>query len=223
MKKAVFIITSLTAMSFIMNIVDGIIAPPYFIKSLIKILLFVSVPAFYFYKNKDEIPNFRKLFVPEKKTLCVAFGLGAAAYAAITGGYLLLKDFLGFSGIAESLTKNGITAENFIFVAIYISFCNSLLEEIFYRAFGFAVLKNHIGTKTAAAVSAGLFAFYHIGMTLGWVEFYLFALGFAGLLVGGIFFNYLCEKTKSIYPSWILHMFINFGINTVGFMLFEII
>ncbi len=206
-----------------MNIVDGVIAPPYFIKSLVKALLFLGAAAFYFYKNRDEIPKLKALFIPKRKALFAAIGLGLAAYAAISGGYLLLKDYINFSGIAENLIKNGITPENFIFISIYISFCNSFLEEFFYRAFGFVILKNHIGAKPAAALSAGLFAFYHIGMTLGWVEFYLFALGFAGLFLGGLFFNYLCEKTRSVYPSWLLHMFINFGINTVGFMLFGMI
>ena len=44
----------------------------------------------------------------------------------------------------------------------------------------------------------------------------------AGLFVGGCIFNYLNEKSESIYTSWITHMFANFAINTVGFMLFRI-
>ncbi len=206
-----------------MNIVDGIIAPPYFIKSLIKAVLFLGAPLLYFAKYKEEKEKPKELFKMNKKALFVAFGMGAGAYAAITLGYILLENSIDFSGISENLIKNGITPENFLFVSLYISFCNSLLEEIFFRGFGFMILKDCINKKAAYAISAGLFAFYHVGMTLGWVEFYLFALGFAGLFIGGIFFNYVNERTKSIYPSWIVHMFVNFGINTVGFMLFGMI
>ncbi len=223
MKKSLYIILALCLLSLVMNFVDGVIAPPYFIKSLIKAVLFLGAPAIYFYKNSEEREELERIFTFKKQPLLIALGLGAAAYAAIVGGYLLLKDYIDFSGIAENLIKNGITPQNFVFIAVYIALCNSFLEEFFFRVFGFAVLKNKVGQKTACALSAGCFAFYHVGMTLGWVEFYLFALGFLGLALGGLFFNYLCEKTKSIYPSWVLHMFINFGINTIGFILFEMI
>ncbi len=206
-----------------MNTVDGIISPPYFIKSLIKATLFLGAPIIYFVKYKDERTVLKELFTPKKKPIFTALAMGVTVYAVITLGYILIQNSIDFSAIAGSLEKSGITAENFIFVSLYIAFCNSLLEEIFFRGFGFMTLKNHINRKIAYALSAGLFAFYHIGMTLGWVEIYLFALGFLGLFLGGIFFSYLAEKTKSIYPSWILHMFVNFGINTVGFMLLGVI
>ena len=41
--------------------------------------------------------------------------------------------------------------------------------------------------------------------------------------VGGCIFNYLNEMNGNIYPSWFVHMFANFGINTVGFILFGVI
>ena len=44
-----------------------------------------------------------------------------------------------------------------------------------------------------------------------------------GLIVGGCIFNYLNEKNDNIYPSWFVHMFANFAINTVGFILFGIL
>ena len=36
-------------------------------------------------------------------------------------------------------------------------------------------------------------------------------------------YNYLNEKCENIYPSWLVHMCANFGINTIGFILFGII
>ncbi|MDO4608363.1 MAG: CPBP family glutamic-type intramembrane protease, partial [Clostridia bacterium] len=71
--------------------------------------------------------------------------------------------------------------------------------------------------------SSVIFAFYHIGMTAGWVALPIFICGFVGLIAGGVIFNYLNDKHENIYSSWLVHMFINFGINTVGFILFGII
>jgi hypothetical protein len=60
-------------------------------------------------------------------------------------------------------------------------------------------------------------------MMIGWFELDVFLVIMAGLLAGGLIFNYLNEKSSTIYPSWFVHMFANFAINTVGFMLFGII
>jgi hypothetical protein len=62
-----------------------------------------------------------------------------------------------------------------------------------------------------------------VGMTGGWFSIWIYILSMAGLFIGGCIFNYLNEKCESIYPSWIVHMFANFAINTVGFILFGIL
>ena len=67
----------------------------------------------------------------------------------------------------------GITAGNFLWVAIYISVMNSFLEEFFFRGFGFITLKKYVNIK--------------------------------------------------FYPSWFVHMAANFAINTIRFILFDVI
>ena len=42
-----------------------------------------------------------------------------------------------------------------------------------------------------------------------------------GLVIGGVIFNWLNEKLDTIYCSWLTHMFANFAINTIGFILLE--
>ena len=71
--------------------------------------------------------------------------------------------------------------------------------------------------------SAGLFAFYHVGMTFGWFNVWIYVLAMLGLFIGGVIFNYLNDKFGNIYSSWLVHMFANFAINTIGCMLFGII
>ena len=58
---------------------------------------------------------------------------------------------------------------------------------------------------------------------IGWFSPLVFIIVMAGLFAGGMIFNYLNEKSGTVYPSWFVHMFANFAINTVGFMLFGII
>ena len=76
----------------------------------------------------------------------------------IVVAYSLTKGIFDFSGITKSLSNNiGVTGERFIWVALYISFINSLLEEFFFRGFAFLTLKKLTTRKVAYIFSAILF------------------------------------------------------------------
>ena len=133
-----------------------------------------------------------------------------------------MSPFFDFSQIAGALTNNaGVTKENFLYVSLYISFANSFLEEFFFRGFVFTNLKQHSGRKLAYIFSAAAFSLYHVAMMIGWFSPVLFLLVMVGLVVGGMIFNWLNEKLDTIYCSWLPHMFANFAINTIGFMLLK--
>ncbi|MDO4608765.1 MAG: CPBP family intramembrane metalloprotease, partial [Clostridia bacterium] len=128
-KQSIFIIISVTVLSVVMNIVDLFIKPQYFVKSIIKIMLFLVVPIIYFLINRQDLPRFKRLFKPNKKSVLQSLILGLICYGGIVDGYLLLKDFIDFSNITKSLTADiGVNSGNFVFVALYISFVNSFLE-----------------------------------------------------------------------------------------------
>ena len=203
----------------LMTAVDGVWRPGYAIKSLIKIILFLGVPLIVckFCRNL----TFWELLRPKKKGLLLSVVLGVSVYAVILGGYFLLSPFFDFSGIAGSLTENaGVTKENFLAVSLYISFANSLLEEFFFRGFLFSNLKP-VSRGGAYLFSSAVFALYHVAMMLGWFSPLLFVLVMLGLAAGGMIFNYLNEKLDTLYCSWLVHMFANFAINTIGFMLLQ--
>ncbi|WP_326095717.1 CPBP family glutamic-type intramembrane protease [Paenibacillus lautus] len=84
-------------------------------------------------------------------------------------------------------------------------------------------LKEQVGRRFAYLFSAGAFAVYHVAMMSSWFPVGLFLLLIAGLVVAGLLFNWLNERSGNIYASWMVHMFANLAINTIGFMLFGII
>ena len=142
----------------------------------------------------------------------------------ILGGYFALRGVIDFSGVTSSLTSGmGITADNFVWVAIYISIMNSFLEEFFFRGFGFITLKKYVNVRFAYFFSPVLFAIYHVGMLVGMFHPAVLALLMFGLIVGGLIFNALNDKLGNIYPSWFVHMAANFAINTIGVILFGVI
>lgn len=222
-KKNTWVIITLIIIScVIMAIVDGVIQPGYAVKSAVKIVLFLALPLIY--SHFDKSLNIKSLFKIDKRSLVKSICLGIPVYAIIVVGYLLLKDVFDFSAITGALTDGvGVNRDNFVFVSLYISFINSLLEEFFFRGFAFLSLKKLVSRKFAYILSASAFALYHIAMMIGWFSPLLFILVMLGLFAGGVIFNYLNEKSENIYTSWLVHAFANFGINTVGFILFGII
>jgi len=206
----------------VMAFIDGVWKTSYATKSAIKFIMFLGFPALYMIFDKNL--RFKPLFKINKKGIKMALGLGVGVYVVILCGYLLLKDVFDFSGITQSLTEGiGVNSANFIFVSVYIAFVNSLMEEFFFRGFAFLTLKRVSTRRFAYLFSAGVFSLYHIAMMIGWFSPLAFIIVMAGLFVGGLIFDYLNEKTGTIYSSWLVHMFANFAINTVGFMLFGII
>ena len=224
MKAKNYAVVSVLLSTLLMCFVDGIISPPYLYKSIIKIVLFLLIPLSYFLLYKDKTAYLKKLFIPKKKDFLLALLLGIGVFVVIMIAYFLLGDYIDLSGIKESLTTGiGVTADNFMYVAFYISFVNSLLEEFFFRGYAFLILKEESGKKLAYIFSSAMFALYHVGMTSGWFNILIYILSMAGLFIGGCIFNYLNEKCENIYPSWLVHMCANFGINTIGFILFGIL
>lgn len=206
----------------IMAVVDGIIQPDYAVKSMIKIIVFLVAPVIYSLFDKDL--DLKNIFKWNKKGIKLTIGLAAGVYLIILAAYFAGKDIFDFSGITKSLTMNiGVTADRFVWVALYISFANSFLEEFFFRGFAFLTLKNYMPRKFAYIFSSLMFALYHIAMMIGWFSAGMYFFILAGLFIGGLIFNFLNEKNETIYSSWMVHMFANFAINTIGFILFGIL
>lgn len=224
MSKKISILSSVFLFSVAITLIDAVVKPNYFVKIPIKLLFFLALPMLFFIKNREGFKEFKKLFLFKKGGLRNALLLGVGVYALILIGYFLTRDIIDFSNVTSSLTEGmGITAGNFIYVSLYISFANSFLEEFFFRGFGFMTLKKYISRTAAYAFSSVLFALYHIGMLVDMFRLPALLLLLLGLVAGGCIFNRLNECNDNIYPSWFVHMFANFAINTVGFILFGVL
>jgi len=213
--QLVIIVAIIAICCTIMGIVDAIIKPSYAVKSTIKIILFLGCPLLYstFVNNI----SLKKLFCFEKGSFFTSLLLGIGVFCVILAAYFSFRNLLDLSQITVSLEHNiGVSKDNFVFVSLYISFVNSLLEEFFFRGFAFLSLKKFTSRFFAYGISSTAFALYHIAMGI-------FVLTMVGLIVGGVIFNFLNEKNENIYSSWMVHMFANFAINVVGFILFGVL
>lgn len=220
MKKANIPILVIIA-CVVMGIVDAIIQPGYIIKSIIKIIMFLLIPLMYSLCTRDS--SIRNLLKADKKGFLFALVLGIIIYVIILGAYFAFRNIFDFSGLTSSLGKTtGVNKDNFLWVSIYISFINSLLEEFFFRGFAFITLKKIVSKNFAYIFSSALFALYHIAMMIGWFGVPVILISLAGLFAGGMIFNKFDDKRDNIILSWLVHMFANFSINTIGFILFNL-
>lgn len=205
-----------------MSLVELILQLPYLYKSIIKVFVFLFCIAIYIMLNKDK--DFFALFqIRSKKELLVAVTTGVTVYGIILVGYFIAESLIDFHLLTSNLLKKeNISKDNFLYVAIYISVINSLLEELFFRGFAFLKLRQFVKEPFAYCFSSVMFGLYHIFIMSNWFSTSMFVLLLISLMVAGCIFNYFDRKAV-LYPSWLIHMSANLSINTIGFIMFGMI
>lgn len=217
--RATLTIVLVAAGCLTMTWVEGVLSPVYPVKSALKIAVFLSCAGLYVLFIRD-YSLFRALRYPGRIKFAALLALGIFAF--LLGGYLLLSPWLDLSAIPKNLAaKEGVTAKSFPLAAAYITLCNSLLEEFFFRGFAFLTLYRTGYKKLAYGFSALAFALYHVSITSNWGAPFLIVFMVAGLTAAGLLFNRL-DREGSLWPSWLVHMGANLGTNAVGMILFGI-
>ena len=201
----------------IMAFVEIIIEPNYAIKSLIKIVAFLFLPILCMKLLQIKIAE--SSFLLNKKNVIKLMGLGFFIYFIIFGAYLVTKNVFDYSLLVNSLAADqNVDSRFFIFVALYISFCNSFLEEFLFRYISFIKLSKYTSKLFASGFSSMMFALYHVSMIGSSFPFILLILATIGLMIGGWIFNYVDSKNENIYNSWIIHMFADFALMTIWYI-----
>ncbi|BAM47843.1 CPBP family intramembrane glutamic endopeptidase [Amphibacillus xylanus] len=222
MKKYFSLLLSVGVLVSLMAPVDLWLAPNYWVKSAVKITLFVIVPLvlnwIFKWINLKELLFFRK---KGRKLIVVG---SVIIYLFIIGVYLAIGHLFDLTGVTVTLEETmAINRDNFIFVALYIPIVNAFIEEFFFRGILFLTLMQYVKTSYAYIISAGIFSIYHVAIMTNWFSVPLFILLVFSLFVAGILFNWINDKTGSIYGSYFVHAASNLAINTIGLHLFGII
>lgn len=216
-KQKLGLIVVVVICCIIMALVETVIEPPYFIKSAAKIAVFSTLPLIVMKLLDIKISD--NNFKLNKKDILKLLLLGFAIYAVIIAAYFLTQRVFDYSELVESLSADqNVDSKNFIWIALYISFGNSFLEEFLFRFAAFIKLSEFISKKFAYIFSSLLFAVYHIAMIGASFPLPLLLLALFGLAVGGFIFDLVDDKNKNIYNSWIIHMFADFAIMTIWYL-----
>ena len=213
MKQTQRILCTIVLICLSMAFLEAVIQPGYAAKSAIKLLLFAAAVC--------TIGDVRRWF--RREGLGMGLLLGGGIFAVILLVFFLFRPFLDLDAIAAGLMgKEGIGRENFLWVALYISIVNSLLEELLFRGLGYLELRRHAPEGFAMIFSAAAFAAYHVAILDGWFTWWVYGLCMLGLFLGGLIFNFL-DRNGSLLPSWLAHAGANLAINTVGLIMFGLL
>jgi membrane protease YdiL (CAAX protease family) len=219
LSRNLFIILLPTAACTILYFVEQSGSTGYLIKTLIKILLFIPIPLLYKTVFADTWQILKRSIKPLRG---IVFGI--VFFAVLLSAYYILARNIDLGVISQNLGKNmKVTASNFIFVAIYITFGNSFLEEYFFRGFIFLKLKENGHKFLGYTFSSVLFSLYHIMIFQKWFTTPMFILAVAGLAGVGLLFDFMDSKPHTIYNSWISHILADSAIMLIGLRMFNLL
>lgn len=222
-KKMLTLVTLSVIACVIMFVIEKYLHPEFMIKSALKVTIFIFSIIVYYLISKDRF-TLLNIKDTDRSNFIKVFLLGIIIFILILVGYYLIKGFVDFENIKENLlNKEGVTKDNFLFVSLYISIINSFLEELFFRAHIFGKMKELNYRKLGYLVSPLLFSLYHVSIIDSWFTPHLFILFVIGLFIVGAVFNFIMEKTNTFLAPWIVHVFANIGINTIGFIMLGVI
>lgn len=215
--KRTIILSLAVASCIVMAMVETIIEPPYLVKSVIKAITFLFLPTAIL-KSLQIYPTAASFSLRKKNAVALLF-LGVIIYLLIMGAYALTRNVFDYPSVVMSLSEDQqVDSQSFVWVALYISCCNSFLEEFMFRFILFMHLSAYASRRTAYLFSSIMFALYHVAMIGPSFPVQLLVLALFGLAAGGLIFDFIDEKTSAIYPSWIVHMFADFALMTIWYI-----
>jgi membrane protease YdiL (CAAX protease family) len=219
-RKSISIIIITIIMILLMYVLDQVLQVSYLMKTSIKLIFLSVIPIIYLFITRESwLRNtFSKPLLAYRK---ITLALSLVVFIGILAVFVLLKEQLDVGSLMSDLVdKYGINKGNFLFVGIYITVFNSFFEEFFFRGFIFLNLINEGHRLLAYLFSSIAFALYHIAIFLTWFSPWVFLLALTGLSIGGLIFNCLDHKPRSILGSWMVHASADVAIILIGFYLF---
>ncbi|CAM3237397.1 CPBP family intramembrane glutamic endopeptidase [Filibacter tadaridae] len=209
MKRAFGVIYPLLSIILLLWIEQGLDFS-YGWKTVAKAFLFLFIPLVLFRAGKFPFIHFRTI---DRKSMRIALASGLAIMSVIIGAFVILLPYIDIDALLIDIAEKGVTSTVFPFIAFYILFGNSLMEEFFFRG----VLPSLLGASWIRfLLPSFFFAIYHVAIFLPWFSPPLLALAVTGLWIGGFIFQLANERSGTMLPSWTIHMFADVGVLLVG-------
>ena len=188
-----------------------------FITPLVLRPLFSDVSLKNAFLKHISLDDFKKNY---KKAFWVGIGLGFIYLLH----YLLFRGMFSSENISEKLGNTAsITAQNIIFIGLFIIIINSFLEEFFWRGFAFNELDKLMKPWQAHLITGLAFSFHHVVFYYNWFDPIIFSLVTIGLILYAIFMNLFFKRFHDLLSCWFIHAIVDIVQIGIAFSIFGLI
>ncbi len=165
----------------------------------------------------------RRVEVRQPKTSGLLLGVltGLVISGVIIVVYLLAGKWLVDPEVMrEAAERSGLADRSlYLWLAAYIIFFNSLLEEYVWRWFVYEKCRLLVGSVTAVALAAFLFTIHHIVALSCQFQIPVVIVGSVGVFIGGLIWSWCYLKTGSIWAGYVSHILVDIAVFVVGWMI----
>ncbi|MEM9481458.1 MAG: CPBP family intramembrane glutamic endopeptidase [Verrucomicrobiota bacterium] len=162
----------------------------------------------------------RPVWTRKKINWPVTFGIGIGS-GVLIGALMLalthwtpLGEFIFEAApmIQQKVVDLGF-ANNFLLLALLISFFNSAMEEYYWRWFTYGRLREVLKSRFWPHVFAALgFTAHHVIVTLQFFPLPFVVFLCSGIFVGGLIWSWLYERQGHLWGAWISHILADLAI-----------
>ena len=122
--------------------------------------------------------------------------------------------------VAERAAKTGLNQLGlYVGGALYWITVNSLMEEFVWRWFVFRKCEALMGGRIAVAAGALAFTAHHVIALAAQFHWQITVLGSIGVFIGGVVWNLLYQRYRSIWPGYVSHAIADVAIFVIGYRL----
>lgn len=178
----------------------------------------VAVTFLLFYGWLLGVPLLGKAFPKErmdisKQGFLLGIASGAVFFIFIFGGMLLLHEYLlDVDALRALLVDWGFIGPNEVWLVLVLLLLNPVLEEVYWRGYIFEKMRKCGTAIKAITVTAFFYTLYHVLTVMQLFEAAYTLVAVIPVLIAGLFWGYVRERTGSIAATIIGHGLGDLGI-----------
>lgn len=160
----------------------------------------------------DMLPP-KERFKLTRKALLVGIGSGLLFFVFIFGGLSWLHVYLlDLEALRKLLLDWGFSGSGEILLVLVLLLANPILEEFYWRGYMFTKLRPHMSADFTILTTAAFYTLYHLISVIPIFSITFSLVAVIPVLLAGLFWALIREKTGSITAAIISHMLSDFGI-----------
>jgi membrane protease YdiL (CAAX protease family) len=196
----------------------GLIGPTLMVFIGLQLLESVTITFLLFYGWLLWAPIIEKAFPKEsfkitRHELIVSIGCGLAFFLFVFGGVTLLQSYLlDIKQLRIILWDWGFSGSSEVWLILILLIVNPILEEVYWRGYMYKKVRSQGKAFTAILITAVFYTLYHLLSVFHIFQGWFGVVAVLPVLIAGVLWGGIREKTGSVTGSIISHALSDLGI-----------